>query len=556
MMAHFVGIWMMAAAVGQAPAEAAWLDSVPADIPVVARVRALEDVSGELQAMLKAMSPTAAEAVAGAIDPAIQGFEGAYGEAAGKNPFFVMLRLPNPAQPDLTGWGVIVRTGNPAATIKGLQSGDEKPKSLQGYESFGAKDGGTWYAAKGKGWLAFGPDEAMIKAIAKPGAGLGKAMPAEVRERFLAGDIGLYLDIPALNQQYGPLVEQAGPGLIAQVEQQPNGDKNAKNAKIMLDALIAALKVGERLVLSLDFDAKGLTMSGLATVKAGSPAAKNLASARTGTGKLLERLPDDKMIYIFTADRPVPPMGVQAKQSTPALDKAVDARMKALEGRLVMGMSWMPIQFISLADPSDPKAVVKATLEATRARRASGQEKSTIQPDALTYGGFRFNRIKSELDAQQIAKATKNSTPNSDQILKMIFTGKSLTTLMGTDGKLFLEVSGNDEDQLRKQVDAVKAARRGLGAAAAWKALRPRFPENVSVLVLLSAQETAKALLQGIGASANRPDLKPPADLPKAPALLGFALISSPKGYDFRLIIPSDVGPVFEKGLAPLGGVE
>lgn len=556
MMAHFVGIWMMAAAVGQAPAEAAWLDLVPADIPVVARVRALEDVSGELQAMLKAMSPTAAEAVAGTIDPAIQGFEGTYGEAAGKNPFFVMLRLPNPAQPDLSGWGVIVRAGDPAAVMKGLQDGGEKPKSLQGYESFASKDGGTWYARRGKGWLAFGPDEAMIKAVAKPGAGLGKAMPAEVRERFLAGDVGLYLDIPALNQQYGPLVEQAGPGLIAQVEQQPNGAQNAKNAKIMLDALVAALKVGDRLVLSLDFDAKRLTMSGLATVKADSPAAKGLASARTGTGKLLERLPADKMIYIFMADRPIPPMGVQAKQSTPALDRAVDARMKALEGRLVMGMSWIPLQFISLADPGDPKAAVKATLEASKARSSSGQEKSTIQPDALTHGGFRFNRIRSELDADQLAKATRNSAPNSDQILKMIFTGKSLTTLMGTDGKLFLEVSGNDEDQLRKQVDAVKAPGRGLGAAAAWKALRSQFPENVSVLVLLSAQETAKALLQGIGAGANRPDLKPPADLPKAPALLGFALISSPKGYDFRLIIPSDVGPVLEKGLAPLGGVE
>lgn len=37
------------------------------------------------------------------------------------------------------------------------------------------------------------------------------------------------------------------------------------------------------------------------------------------------------------------------------------------------------------------------------------------------------------------------------------------------------------------------------------------------------------------------------------PALLGFALIASPRGYDFRLIVPSDVGPVFEKDLAPLG---
>ena len=74
MLAYLVGVWM-AAAVGQAPAEASWLDSVPADIPVVVRCRALEDVKGDLLAMLKAMSPTAAEAVREDIDPAVKEFE-------------------------------------------------------------------------------------------------------------------------------------------------------------------------------------------------------------------------------------------------------------------------------------------------------------------------------------------------------------------------------------------------------------------------------------------------------------------------------------------------
>ena len=41
----------------------------------------------------------------------------------------------------------------------------------------------------------------------------------------------------------------------------------------MIDGLTALMKDGDGLVLNADFDRAGLTVSGLATVKAGSPAA-------------------------------------------------------------------------------------------------------------------------------------------------------------------------------------------------------------------------------------------------------------------------------------------
>jgi hypothetical protein len=552
MVSYLVGLWM-AAAVGQAPAEASWLESVPADIPVVARVRALEDVGGDLKAMIKAMSPTLADAAAGTIDPMIQAFEGMYGEGAGKHPFFVMFRLPDPAQPNLSAWGVMVRTSDPAAVIKGLKDGDAQPKALEGYESFAGKDGQTWYAARGKGWLAFGPDEALIKAVHKPAASLASSLSPAVKARFLEGDFGLYLNVAQVHKQYGDLIDQAGPGLLAQLEQAPNmGGDNAKNLKMMYDALLGALKAGDHLALSLDFDTKGLTVSAMATVKADSAAAKGLAASRTGTARLMERLPADKMMYFYLANAASNP----TPAASPELQKAVADRMKALEGRLVMGMSLTPMQFIALSDPSDPQAAVKATLDAAQGRHAAGQEKSKIEPDALTLDGFKFARTKVEVDTKQISKDVQAKVPNGGAIIQMMLTGKDLTTYTGTDGKLFLEVTGSSEDQIKSQVEAVKDAGRGLGASPSWKALRARFPDEVSVLVLLNAQETIKLMVTGIGATMNRPDLKAPADLPRAPALMGFALISSPKGYDLRIIIPSDVGPVFEKGLAPLGGLQ
>ncbi len=513
-------------------------------------------------AMLKAMSPTAAEAAQGAIEPALQGFEASNGEGAGKNPFFVLLRLPDPAQPDLSAWGVIVKTNDPAAVIKGVGQEGGAKKSLDGHESFAAKDGQTWYSTKGPGWVAFGPDEAMIKAIHKPGSSLAEALSPEARARFLAGDVGLYLNIVEVQKQYGDLIEQAKPALMAQIEQAQaqaaGGAQNVQGTKQLLDMVTTGLKVGDRLVLSLDFDAAGLTVAGLATVKGDSPAAQGLARARTGTGKLLEKLPDDKMFYVYTADSPVSPDGrpkpVGGATTSPAVDKAVAARLQALEGRLVMGIGLMPMQFVSMADPGDPQVAVKASIEADKARQAGGQP-GTTEPNAVTHGGFQFARIKNHIDPAQIAKIAKDANPqmaNGADLIKKMFTGNDLISYVGTDGKLFLEVTATSDDQLKAKVNAIKDGSHGLGTLAAWKALRARLPEQATLLVLVNAQEMVKMILTSFGAMANRGDVKPPADFPKATALMGAALVSSPKGYDFRLIIPGDVGPVFEKGLGAL----
>ena len=337
-----------------------------------------------------------------------------------------------------------------------------------------------------------------------------------------------------------------------------SGPRGVESAKQLVNAMIEALKSGESLALSLDFDAAGLALSGLVTVKKDSAAAKGLAVAKTGSGKLLERLPVNKMFYVYTAESPISPDGrpkpVGGATTSPAVDKAVAARLQALEGRLVMGIGVMPMQYVGMADPGDPQAAVKASIEADTARQASGQP-GTTELNAVTHGGFRFARIKSHIDPAKIAKLTKDANaqvPNSAEIMKKMFTSDDLISYVGTDGKMFLEVSATSDDQLKKQVDAIKDGSHSLGTLASWKAVRARLPEQATILVLVNAQEMVKMILTSVGAMQNQGELKPPADFPKTTALMGIALISSPKGYDFRLIIPGDVGPVFEKGLGAL----
>ena len=121
---------------------------------------------------------------------------------------------------------------------------------------------------------------------------------------------------------------------------------------------------------------------------------------------------------------------------------------------------------------------------------------------------------------QQIAKLAKDANaqvPNSGEIMKKMFTGNDLISYVGTDGKLFLEVSAASDDQLKAQVDAIKDGSHSLGTLASWKALRARLPEQATVLVLVNAQEMVKMILTSVGAMQNQGELKPPADFPGRP---------------------------------------
>src|SRR5689334_7893439 len=112
MLSWLAAVWMTAAIGQHAPAEAAWLKSVPADIPVVLRARALGDVGGELRAMLRAMSPAASEAAEDWIEPGLRAFRTAFGDEAGTAPFLVLSRLPDVENPAATAWALIVKSGN------------------------------------------------------------------------------------------------------------------------------------------------------------------------------------------------------------------------------------------------------------------------------------------------------------------------------------------------------------------------------------------------------------------------------------------------------------
>jgi hypothetical protein len=576
MVANVWAVWV-AAALAQAGAadEAAWLKSVPAEAEVVIRVRGMSADRDDLDKMLRAMSPNLAETVTQAIDGGLQQFAAQFGDPATKTPFLAVMRLPKPDAAGMPPFATIVKSNNYEAVQKALAGGEPKPKSRPGgVDAIEASDGQTFYTTKGSGFVAFGSDEALVAAIAKPaGKGLEASLDKGLRDALLEGDLGLYVNLAAVQSRYGDQIDQLKQTLMAALEQAGNaGGGNAglmDAAKSMYGRLFDSLKVADGLALNFDFEEKGLTLAGLATVKSGSDAAKRLGSAKSGSPEALGKLPDDAATYGYLNISPESFEGFQrlgmsflaqsGGKPSPELQKALDQQRAAgvTETLTASGFGGSPARNLTLMKAQNPEQAAEATAAMMKALKSGGGALDFIKdikvdPGVQTYAGYRLNKATITFDPEKLAKLQPNKG-NGASAIRAMFGGDSLSTWFGTDGKQVLSVSAPTWEAAKAQIDALQSGRSGLGERSGYKAVRAMLPERASIFFLMSAQGLARQMATQLSASLpGAADLKVPTDMPKEPALFGMAITSASDGHHFKLAVPSQVGPVFEKGLLPL----
>lgn len=198
MVSCLASLWL-AASLGQAPDQSAWLKSVPADVAVVARVRALESVRDDVLKMLEAMSGNAVALARPQLETGLSMMEAQSGKESTKHPFFMLFSLPKDAP--MPGWAVLVESENYEAVIKSVSKKEDfKSSPKDGVDSFPGQDGQTWYSAKGKGFVTFGPDQALVKAVGNTKASLDEKIAGDVKKEFLSGDVGVYVNVAAVQR--------------------------------------------------------------------------------------------------------------------------------------------------------------------------------------------------------------------------------------------------------------------------------------------------------------------------------------------------------------------
>ena len=327
--------------------------------------------------------------------------------------------------------------------------------------------------------------------------------------------------------------------------------------KSMYSGLFDSIKEADAFALSLDFAAEGATIDGDLTVKADSNVAKAIAGAKSGDAAALAKLPGDAGYFVY--------MNLDAKtfesfqklgigmmspggKPTPELEAALAKQRE--QGR-VEGVTAMSIgkgvKAFNLYNVSDPRAML-ATSEATMNALKSADtpvniyKDVTITRDAETYGGFKFCRVEMTIDPEKVEKLAAGN-PAQAQQMKSMFGGDKMTSWLGVNDKQMLQITAPTWDEAKAQLDAYAKGQGTLGASPGLAAARAKMPKDVNVLMLLSAQGILRQVAAQFGAP-NAPDM------PKEPALIGASLTTTPgTGFEFRLVVPSSVGPVFEKGM-------
>ncbi len=572
-----LSMWFLAAALGQSPApvaaDAGWLKAIPANVDVAVRVRGVDATHADLMAMLKIMSPALAERAEQHLTDHLAQFREKFGAAAAKTPWVGLVRIPAPGVEGKPPFAILVLNDDYPGVLKSMQGGKDVELKHQegGYDAFKTPSGEEAYAVKGSGFVAFGSDQALIAAITRPGEKtLDKALTPALTKQFLAGDVGVYVSAGALVARYSEQIDQARQtfmGALDMAGQQAGNAGTMNTAKEIYGALFDSLKDAEALTLSIDVAGEGLSLGGVLTVKPNTALAKAGAQAVSGTAADLAGLPANDAFFVYMnmdaswVDRL---QGMSIRMMNPGGKPTPDqAKALALFGNLGRVETSGSVTFdggmrnLNVTHVADPKRYIAACQANFQALKGSEGSSSVykdlkVESDVEKYQGFTFSHIAATFDFDKLAQLNPNN-PAGAAAMKSMFGGETMNSWLGTDGKRVFQVTAPNWNAAKAQVDTFLKGNAGIGTVAGFKSVRSCLPEQANLLALVSAQGLVRLFATQFAATLNKPDLKAPDDLPKEPALFGVSLTyRPPSGYEFHLVVPSQVGPVFEKGLVPL----
>ena len=441
-----------------------------------------------------------------------------------------------------------------------------------GYDAFKNPDGEELrYAVKGPGFVAFGPDQALIAAIARPGEKtLDKVLTPALAKQFLAGDVGVYVNASALVTRYSEQIDQARQTFIGALDQAGKQGGNAATmdtAKQLYSALFDSLKYADALTLSIDVGGEGLGLAGVLTAKPDTALAKAAAWAASGTAAELAGLPPDASFYMYMnmdastvnqlqgmSLRMINPDGKLTPDQAKALAQMDEVGRIETAQSLTFGGGMRGINVTHVADPKKYIAAVLANIQALKGGEGPARiyKDVKIEADAENHRGLTLSHISVTLDLNKFAQLNP-ANPAAAASMKSMFGSDTMNAWVGTDGQRVFHVTAPNWNDARTQIDTFLKGNSGVGTLAGFKNVRSHLPDQANLEALVSVQGLVRMLASQLAATLNKPDLKAPDNLPREPVFFGVSLTPRPpSAYEFHLVVPSQVGPIFENSLLPL----
>jgi hypothetical protein len=379
-----------------------------------------------------------------------------------------------------------------------------------------------------KEYVAITPDKATADSYAgKYTAGNTEPMGKELSESFLKSDLGVYVNMDAINEQFGDQI-RAFRGLIDFALQQafqqgmiPGLNKKQLEAlKVAVKGLFQAVEDCRAVVLAADIQPEGLAFRLHARFAENSTSAKMLRAETSTALDQLARLPSGLGAYGETR------LGATLQDllremnqefATAEDDDQGAALLDQLhKDRLAAG----PLGEWSGSSAPDRSITVAAYKDAARASRAITKSYKAINPggrvngvilkavprvseEAEKHRGFTLAEVILKYDFEATVAALPEQVKEAT-LATLKRTVKETTSLwIGTDGKTVVTLMAKDWDGARQLLNEYLDGKQSIGGDAAFKLTRAHLPAEASLLMIADTRTTLAGLIDGIRAASE-----------------------------------------------------
>ncbi len=562
-------------AAGQEAASA--LALVPAETPVVIHVRGFERTKDRLLTLAKNALPDLGEMLKTKIDEAMkEALEDRKIEGLPKDGSIiaVLTEMPKPGQEEPIG-AVIFAVTDFTKFRDGYLTDDEKKTikadAAAGYQSVMVR-GKEVFLVDRKGYAVLTLQKETAAKFTGKYAGIDGKLPKETSKRLLESDAAVYVDMTAVNKEYGDQIKAFRPLIdFAMQQAAAQADKaQIEMAKAFINGIFQFVEDSRGFLASVDFRPEGLAMHVQGRVGADTKINGFLKSAKTAPLTDIETLPVGKMTYtaaILDGEmlKMIGPflqgMSAEGPQATVVAD--LYNQLAAAEPQGMIANYNMPVEGVQIWKFKDPGKATDAyakmfqgLIKGEMYSNVPIKDKPTLKKDAQTHRGFKLHSVSFQFDFEKLAEKMPQGGKEMADVMKTMM-GEGTNSWFGTDGKVFVQITAKDWPAAQKQLDDYVDGKNTIGKQPGFQDALKQLPSPRTLITLIDGPVYIQvmvgvfgAMFKGQGAPIELPEYKgTPGKI-----YFGIAMALQPELGGFDLWIPATIAAEIRKIVEPIVG--
>ena len=435
-------------------------------------------------------------------------------------------------------------------------------------KSSAAGDEATLYLVDLKEYVALTPEKGVADLYAmKYTPGSIEPMGKDVAETFLKADVAVYVNMDAINEQFGDKIRQFTGFIdfgIQQAQQQgalPGLNKKQLEAmKVGLKGLFQGVEDCRAIVVAGEFLPEGLRFQVQGRFADNTPSAKLIETSASQPIKEIGKLP--KGMNVYSESRLGETLSkllrdLSQEFAAPEEDEKSEALLEVhLKERAAAGLrgetssSKSVDSAITISNYKEPAKAVDAVTKLYKDIPAGGRIGSVVlksapkvSVNAEKYKSFTFSEIRIHFDFDAtVASLPEEAKEFTLENLKRTLSEKT-TLWIGTDGQNVIQLTGKDWASAKSTLETYLEAKQSVGDDKAFKAARDFLPADASVVMMGETASTIKLLFDSVASMSKVvpgfPQIGPLKPIKSDPTYLGMAVTLKGDVIGMTLFIPT-----------------